>query len=153
MGMWDLLLRSRMGPGALCWEHRVEHWNSTEVPRLGISTCFWSCKSEVKSVVAQSCLTLCNPMAYSPPGSFIHPILQARYLSGLLCPSPGDLSTPGIEPGSPALRAESLPSEPPGKLLGAVSCHLRSWAVALAREATWGLALTTLDIPSSGAFR
>ena len=30
-------------------------------------------------------------------------------------PSPGDLPDPGIEPGSPALQADSLPSEPPGK--------------------------------------
>ena len=34
--------------------------------------------------------------------------------SGLPCPSPGDLPNPGIEPGSPALQADSLPSEPPG---------------------------------------
>ena len=31
------------------------------------------------------------------------------------CPSPGDLPNPGIEPGSPALQADALPSEPPGK--------------------------------------
>ena len=30
-------------------------------------------------------------------------------------PSPGDLPDSGIEPGSPALQADSLPSEPPGK--------------------------------------
>ena len=30
-------------------------------------------------------------------------------------PSPGDLSDPGIEPGSPSLQADVLPSEPPGK--------------------------------------
>ena len=30
-------------------------------------------------------------------------------------PSPGDLSDPGIEPGSPALPADYLLSEPPGK--------------------------------------
>ena len=35
--------------------------------------------------------------------------------SGLPFPSPGDLPDPGIEPGSPALQAEALPSEPPGK--------------------------------------
>ena len=35
--------------------------------------------------------------------------------SGLLFPSPGDLPDPGIEPGSPALQADTLPSEPPGK--------------------------------------
>ena len=35
--------------------------------------------------------------------------------SGLPFPSPGDLPDPGIEPGSPALQADALPSEPPGK--------------------------------------
>ena len=30
-------------------------------------------------------------------------------------PSPGDLPNPGIEPGSPALQADTVPSEPPGK--------------------------------------
>ena len=35
--------------------------------------------------------------------------------SGLPFPPPGDLPDPGIEPGSPALRADALPSEPPGK--------------------------------------
>ena len=35
--------------------------------------------------------------------------------SGLLFLSPGDLSDPGIEPGSHALQADALPSEAPGK--------------------------------------
>ena len=35
--------------------------------------------------------------------------------SGLPFPSPGDLPDPEIEPGSPALQADALPSEPPGK--------------------------------------
>ena len=35
--------------------------------------------------------------------------------SGWPCPPPGDLPNPGIEPGSPTLQADSLPSEPPGK--------------------------------------
>ena len=34
---------------------------------------------------------------------------------GLLSPSPGDLPNPGVEPGSPALQADSLSSESPGK--------------------------------------
>ena len=37
------------------------------------------------------------------------------YWNGLPFPSPGDVPKPGIEPGSPALQADSLPSEPPGK--------------------------------------
>ena len=36
--------------------------------------------------------------------------------SGLPCPPPGDLPNSGIEPRSPALQADSLPAEPPGKL-------------------------------------
>ena len=38
-----------------------------------------------------------------------------EYWSGLPFPSPGDLPDPGIETGSPALQADYLPSEPPGK--------------------------------------
>ena len=54
-------------------------------------------------------------MGYSPPGSSVHGISQARYWSGQPFPSPGDLPDPGMGPGSPALQADSLWSEPPGK--------------------------------------
>ena len=37
------------------------------------------------------------------------------YWTGLSCTPPGDLPDPGIEPGSPALQADSLHSAPPGK--------------------------------------
>ena len=40
---------------------------------------------------------------------------REEYWSGLPFPSPGDLPDPGIEHRSPALRVNSLPSEPPGK--------------------------------------
>ena len=39
-----------------------------------------------------------------------------EYWSGLPIPSPGDLPDPGIEPRSPALQADTLPSELPGNL-------------------------------------
>ena len=45
----------------------------------------------------------------------VHGILQARILEWVTFPSPGDLPDPGIKPGSPALQADSLPSELPGK--------------------------------------
>ena len=41
---------------------------------------------------------------------------RQEYWSRLPFPSAGDLPNPEVEPGSPALRADSLPSEPPGKL-------------------------------------
>ena len=74
------------------------------------SSCWW----KVKMKVAQSCVTLWDPIDCSPPGSSAHGILQARIL-GWLFPSPGDLLNPGIEPRSPALQVDSLPSEPLGK--------------------------------------
>ena len=71
--------------------------------------------SSVKVLGTQSCLTLCNSMNFSSPGSSVHGILQARILGWIAIPSPGDLPDPGIESGSPALQADSLSSGPPGK--------------------------------------
>ena len=42
-------------------------------------------------------------------------ILQASIPEWVACPPPGDLPNPGIEPRSPALQADSLPSASPGK--------------------------------------
>jgi len=46
---------------------------------------------------------------------------RQEYWSGLPFPSPGDLPDPRFEPRSPALQADALPSEPPGKPLYAES--------------------------------
>ena len=40
---------------------------------------------------------------------------RQKYRSGLPCPPPRDLPDPGLEPGCPTLRADSLPSKPPGE--------------------------------------
>ena len=45
---------------------------------------------------------------------------RQEYWSGVPFPSPGYLPNPGIEPRAPALQADALPSEPPGKFL---TCH------------------------------
>ena len=63
----------------------------------------------MKVKVAQSCLTLRNPMDYT-----VHGILQARILDWVAFPF-SDLLNPGIEPSSPTLQADSLPSETPEK--------------------------------------
>ena len=55
---------------------------------------------KVKVLVAQSCLTLCNPMDYSPPGSSIHGILEAGILEWIAMPfSRGIFPTQGLNPG------------------------------------------------------
>ena len=45
----------------------------------------------VHMTVAQACLTLWDPTDYSPPGSFVHGIIQARMVEGLPFPPPGIL--------------------------------------------------------------
>ena len=40
---------------------------------------------------------------------------RQEYWSGFPCPPPGDPPNPGVEPRSPTLQVDSLPSEPPGK--------------------------------------
>ena len=52
-------------------------------------------------------------VAYQAPPSM--EFSRQEFWSGLPLPSPGDLPNPGIEPGSPSLQANALPSEPPGK--------------------------------------
>ena len=49
---------------------------------LGIGELTWTGikENEVKVLVTQSCLTFCDPMDYSPPGSSAHGILQAGIL-------------------------------------------------------------------------
>ena len=54
-------------------------------------------------------------VAYQAPPSL--GFSRQEHWSGLPFPSPGDLPNPGVEPGSPILQADTLPSEPPGKSL------------------------------------
>ena len=60
--------------------------------------------------VAQSHLTLCDPMDYT-----VHEFSRPQYRSGQPFPSPGDLPNPGTEHRFPTMLADSLPAEPPGK--------------------------------------
>ena len=73
---------------------------------------------EVRAVlclVTQSYLTL-QPRGLKP-ARFLCPwgFSRQEYWSGLPCPPPGHIPNPGIKPRSPALQADSLPSEPPEK--------------------------------------
>ena len=70
---------------------------------------------ESESEVAQSCPTLCDPVDCSLPASLSMGFSRQEYWSGLPFPSPVDLPDPGIEPVSPALEADALTFEPPGK--------------------------------------
>ena len=72
-------------------------------------------ESEGEIEVAQSCLTLCDSVDCSPPGSSIHGIFQARIFEWVAISFSRDLPEPGIEPWSPTVQADASLSEPPGK--------------------------------------
>ena len=70
-------------------------------------------KVKVKSLSRVRLFATSWTVAYQVPPSV--GFSRQEYWSGLPFPSPGDLPNPGIEPGFPALQADALPSEPPGK--------------------------------------
>ena len=74
------------------------------------SVCVHAC--QVSSVVSNS-VTLWATAHQAPLSMGFS---RQEYWVGLPCPPPGDLPNPGVEPGSPTLQADSLPSEPPGTI-------------------------------------
>ena len=77
-----------------------------------ISACIYSTE-EVKLLSCARFFAIQWTAAYQAPLSM--EFSRQEYWSGLPFPSPGDLPHPGIEPRSPALQADTLTSEPPGK--------------------------------------
>ena len=67
------------------------------------------------SSVNKSCPTLATPWTIALQAPLPMGFSRQEQWSGLPFPSPGDVPNPGIEPGSPALQADSLPTELQGK--------------------------------------
>ena len=65
-------------------------------------------------------------MDCSPPGSSVHGILQARILEWVAISFSRGSSNPGIDPRSPTLQADALPSEPPGKSPLGIHIHINN---------------------------
>ena len=72
---------------------------------------------------------------------------RQEYWRGLLFPSPEDLLDPGIEPRSPALEADALTSEPPGKPLGLIKGNKKQieWDLSEVRDIFLVLTLIYLE--------
>ena len=99
-------------------------------------------------LVTESCSALCNTwtVAYQAPLSI--EFFRQEYWSGLPFPSPGDIPNPGSEsssPVSPALKVDSLPTEPLGKptryleslvaqMVKSLPATLETWVQSLSRE-------------------
>ena len=100
---------------------------------LGPSLCFMKDKVKGKSLSHVQFFATPWTVAYQAPPSM--GFFGQEYGSGLPFPSPEDLPSPGIEPGSPALRAHTLPSESPGnerQKQNPHTCKKPSWA-----QETW----------------
>ena len=69
------------------------------------------CGSGVVVLVTKSCLTLATPWTVVCQAPLSLGFSRQEYWSGLPFPSPRDLPNSGIEPRSPALQADSLPTE------------------------------------------
>ena len=80
-----------------------------------------------ESVIHSVCLTLCNTIECSQPGSSVHGIRQTRILEWIAISFSGGLPNSGIDPGPPALQADSLPSEPPGTPVPMYICAHCGW--------------------------
>ena len=82
-------------------------WRNFEI-YVDVDVDLYICRDAcVHAKLIQLCLTLCDLMNCSPPGSSVHGILQARIM--------GWVAALGIECVSPALLVDFLLSEPPGK--------------------------------------
>ena len=81
-----------------------ESWRKPQRPAR------WSVKVKVKSLSCGQIFATPWTVAYEAPPSM--GFSRQECWSGLSFPSPGDFPDPGIEPGSPALQADALPSEP-----------------------------------------
>ena len=74
-------------------------------------------------VVAKSCPTLVTPWSVACQAPLSMRFSKQGYWSGVPFLSPGDVSNPGIKPRSTALQADSLLTEPQGKLCGNSGYH------------------------------
>ena len=104
-GQAEWVKSCRAASGVLRQQRRTSGWPG---PRRAV----------LSRSVAQSCQTLCYSTGCSPPGSSVHRLFQARILEWLPFPPPGNLPSPGMEPSSSALPANSFPLSHQGSSLG-----------------------------------
>ena len=118
------------GLQSMGWQRLRHDWATSPFTH----TLEWSWGSDLRSyffplnpqIRKQNCLKTGVCLSFSLVWLFVTPwtiacqtplsvgFSRQEYWSGLSFPSPGGLPNPGIEPGSPTLQADSLPSEPPG---------------------------------------
>ena len=84
------------------------------------------------------------------PGSSVHGILQTRIVEWIAIPFSRDLPDPGIEPGSPALQADSLPSELTRKIMAKNTSHKKKFRKVTTQKTAFTKAASKFGKLSSG---
>ena len=94
-----------------------EHYTPIRMAKIqhGDNTRMWSDRKRLHARMLSRVPLFVNPWPGVRQAALSMEFSRQEYCSGLPLPSPGNLSNPGIEPESPALQADSLPSELPGK--------------------------------------
>ena len=93
------------------------------------------CSSSVALLVTQFCPTVWDPTTVAHQAPLSIGLSRKECWSGLPVPSPEDLPDPGIEPRSPALQADSLPSELQGRYI--YCSYTRTFVVFLFYSQLW----------------
>ena len=106
------------------WTHcEIVLYRSSLLASLGNPALFCVCVRESRLSHVQLFVT---PWSLASQVPVSMEVSRQEYWSRLPSPSPGDLPDPRMDPGSPTLQADSLPSEPPGKPTGVVRSKRKS---------------------------
>ena len=109
IGLWSVLAPWLSPPLIFYWSQILPLADSWVILTSGL----------ILSVHAQLCLTLCDPMDGSPPGSSVHEIFQTRIMEKIAVHPPGDFSQPRDQTQVSCVllhwQANSFTTEPPGK--------------------------------------
>ena len=100
------------------WAKYILIWPSGILGDLCLFSFKWMLCVHAQSL--GSCLTLCDHMDCTPPGSSVMEFFRQEFWSRLSCLPPGNLPDPGTEPACPVLlvlQADSLPVDPWGNPL------------------------------------
>ena len=113
--IWSVYIRGMRYPliSTYC-EFKLIFFDFSFLFQLGLWWCFCFQKERKAKLLSRVWLfaTPWTAASQAPPSMGFS---RQEYWSGLPFPSPGDLPNSGIEPGSPSLQVDALPSKPPGK--------------------------------------